>query len=64
MELDILHEIRDKVDKALAEGTTFEAFRGELEPFLRWREWWSRQHVVDLLMEKERVVIRRTGTSH
>ena len=52
----MLHEIRGAVDKALAEGTTFETFRKELEPFPRRRGWWGRQLLTDLLTGEQRLV--------
>ena len=47
MELDLLEVIRSAVDKAIAEGTTFEAFRAELEPELVRRGWWGRREMRD-----------------
>lgn len=42
MQLDLLVEIRDQVDAALADGTTFEAFKAALKPNLVKRGWWGR----------------------
>ena len=61
-ELDILREIRGAVDSALAQGTTFDAFRDEVEPFLRRRGWWGRQMMTDPLTGKERLV--QLGSVH
>ena len=47
MELDLLADIKAAVDRALAEGTSFEQFRDELEPVLRRRGWWGRREVTD-----------------
>ena len=47
MRLDILQDIRTAVDRALAEGRTFEKFQAELEPLLRRRGWWGRQALTD-----------------
>ena len=41
MRLDILQDIRTSVDKAIAEGITFEDFQKELEPLLRKNGWWG-----------------------
>lgn len=41
MEVDLLEDIRGAVDRAIADGTTFEEFREELEPILRRRGWWG-----------------------
>lgn len=36
MELDILEQIRLHADRAIADGTTFETFHEELDPYLRY----------------------------
>ena len=41
MRLDILQDIRTAVDRAIADGVTFETFQGELEPLLRKKGWWG-----------------------
>lgn len=41
--LDILQDIRDAVEKALAEGKTFAWFKKELTPVLQAKGWWGRQ---------------------
>ncbi|RIK92480.1 MAG: hypothetical protein DCC73_11900 [Proteobacteria bacterium] len=47
MRLDILQDIRQSVDKALADGITFEQFRKELTPILQKKNWWGRQTMTD-----------------
>jgi len=47
MRLDILRDIREAVDQALAEGKTFREFKKELEPKLRAKGWWGRQKIID-----------------
>lgn len=47
MELDLLADIRGAVDKALAEGQSFQQFKAELTPLLQKRGWWGRQIQVD-----------------
>lgn len=47
MRLDILQTIRKDVEKALADGLTFEEFRSSLEPRLKALGWWGRQDVID-----------------
>lgn len=47
MQLDLLVEIRDQVDAALADGTTFEAFKAALKPNLVKRGWWGRAMMTD-----------------
>lgn len=56
MQLDVLEDIRGAVDRALADGTTFETFRKELEPTLKAKGWWGKQRMVDPTTGKERVV--------
>ncbi|MCX7983049.1 MAG: phage minor head protein, partial [Syntrophales bacterium] len=46
MRLDILKDIRDELDRAMSEGTTFEEFKKNLTPILQRKGWWGRQ-VVD-----------------
>ncbi|WP_047243724.1 phage minor head protein [Chromobacterium subtsugae] len=45
--LDILQDIRDAVEKALAEGKTFAWFKKELTPILKAKGWWGKQEVLD-----------------
>lgn len=45
--MDILQDIRDAIDKAIAEGTTFADFRKNLEPTLRSKGWWGKQMLMD-----------------
>lgn len=47
MQLDLLVEIRDQVDSALADGTTFETFKAALKPNLVKRGWWGRAMMTD-----------------
>ncbi len=49
MRLDILQDIRDGVDKAIAEGKTFQQFRSELEPLLKRKGWWGKKEMTDPL---------------
>lgn len=45
--LDILQDIREAVEKALAEGKTFAWFAKELTPVLQAKGWWGKQEHVD-----------------
>lgn len=45
--LDILVMIRAELDKALAQGRTFEAFRADLQPMLERAGWWGRKPAID-----------------
>ena len=56
MEIDLLEDIRAAVDRAIADGTTFETFRAELEPMLRRRGWWGRRAMRDPLTGEVRDV--------
>lgn len=56
MRLDILQDIRQSVDKALAEGTTFRQFQAELTPTLQAKGWWGRQSMLDPATGKEQEV--------
>lgn len=47
MRLDILADIREAVDAAIADGSTFAAFQQRLEPVLRRKGWWGRREMVD-----------------
>lgn len=56
MEVDLLADIRAAVDRAIAEGVTFEDFRAELEPLLIRRGWWGRREMRDPLTGELREV--------
>ena len=45
--LDLLRDIRAAVDRALAEGVSWEDFRAELQPLLEHRGWWGRREMRD-----------------
>ena len=45
--LDLLRDIRAAVDRALAEGVSYEDFRAELQPLLERRGWWGRREMRD-----------------
>ena len=47
MNQDILVDIRQELDKVLAEGTTLAEFRSNLEPTLQRKGWWERKRMVD-----------------
>lgn len=49
MQLDLLKDIRDHVDAALANGTTFADFKAALKPNLVKRGWWGQQQMTDPL---------------
>ncbi len=47
MKEDVLQDIRDALDKALADGQTFQQFQKELKPTLQKKGWWGEQFVGD-----------------
>lgn len=47
MDVDLLRDVRAAVDRAIAEGHTFETFRKELQPRLQEAGWWGRKEVID-----------------
>jgi hypothetical protein len=47
MDADLLADIRDAVDQALANGTTFDTFKKELTPKLKSRGWWGQKPLID-----------------
>lgn len=47
LDLDLLRDVRQAVDRALAEGLTLREFRAELEPLLVERGWWGRAMMED-----------------
>jgi len=47
MQADLLADTQRVVDRAIAEGWTFDRFRAELEPMLKARGWWGRQDMRD-----------------
>lgn len=56
MRTDILQDIRQSMDKAIAEGTTFADFRKELRPVLQQKGWWGRKMMTDPLTGEEKEV--------
>ncbi|MCM2318070.1 MAG: phage minor head protein [Pseudomonas sp.] len=56
MRLDILKDIRAEVDRALAEGTTFQDFQKRLTPTLQAKGWWGKQEMRDPLTGEMKVV--------
>ncbi len=62
MRLDVLEAIRGEVDRAIADGITFEDFEKALEPRLREMGWWGRGQMVDPLTGELRNV--QLGSRH
>lgn len=55
MQLDILEDIREAVDEAIAEGITFRQFQQRLEPILRAKGWWGQREMIDPLTGERRL---------
>ncbi len=49
MRLDLLEDIRNAVEKAISEGTTFYQFKKDLTPILKKKGWWGIGHEKDPL---------------
>ena len=49
MQLDVLDDLRDAVERALAEGRTYREFARDLTPELQRAGWWGRKEVIDPL---------------
>lgn len=47
LDMDLLADVRDAVDAAIAEGKQLREFADELEPLLREKGWWGRREVTD-----------------
>ncbi len=66
MDMDLLRDVKEHVDRALASGTTFQDFRKSLEPELVKRGWWGRAAMNDPLTGETRNVqlgsVRRLQT--
>ncbi len=55
-QLDILQDIRQSVDKALADGMTFRDFAAGLKPTLQEKGWWGKKLMIDPKTGEEREV--------
>lgn len=49
MQLDVLSDLKNAVEKAIEGGTTFEQFKQELKPTLMRKGWWGRKEMTDPL---------------
>lgn len=47
MDVDLLRDVRESVDRAIADGMTLQQWRAELEPELMRRGWWGRAEMAD-----------------
>lgn len=56
MRNDILQDIRAGVDKAIADGITFETFSKDLSPVLQEKGWWGKKLMTDPKTGEEKLV--------
>ncbi len=56
MDVDLLRDVRSAVDKALADGQTFQQFREGIEGRLMEAGWWGRAEMVDPANGEKRLV--------
>ena len=49
MQIDVLSDFKNAVEKAIEGGTTFEHFKQELKPTLMRKGWWGRKEMTDPL---------------
>ena len=56
MRQDVLEDIREAVDEAIADGTTFRQFYNRLAPTLQEKGWWGRREMTDPLTGERRIV--------
>lgn len=49
MQLDVLSDLKNAVEKGIEGGTTFEQFKQELKPTLMRKGWWGRKEMTDPL---------------
>lgn len=52
MQLDILSDIKNALENAMENGTTFEQFKKEIKPTLMKKGWWGRKEMTDPLTGK------------
>ena len=63
LDMDMLRDVREKLDESIATGTSMEDFRKELEPYLRQKGWWGRQTVKDPITGKV-LSSQQLGSAH
>lgn len=49
MQLDILSDIKNALEKALEDGQSFESFKKNIKPTLQQKGWWGKKEMVDPL---------------
>ncbi|MEL3907948.1 MAG: phage minor head protein [Treponemataceae bacterium] len=53
MQIDVLDDIKKAVEKAIAEGHSFEHFKKDLKPLLQQKGWWGKKKMIDPLTGDE-----------
>ena len=56
IQLDVLDDLREAVDEALAEGKTFRQFSKDLTPTLQKKGWWGKKEQLDPKTGEDRTV--------
>jgi SPP1 gp7 family putative phage head morphogenesis protein len=56
LDLDLLRDVKDAVDKAISEGRTLGDFQKDLEPKLQKAGWWGQKEMTDPLTGETQVV--------
>ncbi len=56
LDMDLLADVRDATDRAMAEGKTLKQFRDELIPLLQAKGWWGKQEMTDPVTGEQRLV--------
>lgn len=56
LDMDLLNDVRQAVEQAIAEGKTAKQFRDELTPLLQAKGWWGQQEMTDPETGEQRLV--------
>jgi SPP1 gp7 family putative phage head morphogenesis protein len=56
LDLDLLSDVKELMDKAIAEGQLFKQFRESIEPMLFNKGWWGKQLMTDPLTGETKLV--------
>ena len=56
MNRDLLEDTRAALDKALADGQTFEQFKAEIMPKMKAKGWWGKAEMMDPATGKMKLV--------
>ena len=53
MQIDVLSDMKKAVEKAIAEGQSFESFKKNIKPTLQQKGWWGKKQMTDPLTGRE-----------